>query len=459
MENKLLSEAIADYALNLSLEDVPLEVQRYGKMLILDTLGVAMAAYNLEHASIVRNTVIKLNKTTESSLWGTKQKVSMADAVLANGSLVHGMDYDDTHVAAIVHPSACVVNTAISVGEAAGSSGKEIFNAIICGWEIMVRLGLAAKGGFHDRGYHATGIVGIFASACVAAKLLKLPKKVLVNALGICGSQSAALQEFLRDGSWVKKIHPGWASHSAIYSLLLAEQGFTGPCKVFEGEFGLWTTHLGTTDGLKECFADLGVIWRTKEIAVKLYPICHFIHSFVDCILVLRDTYKFTPDMVKRIECRIEPRGSSIVCEPIEIKRRPATDYAMRFSLPYCVAMAVLKGKVSPREIDENYINDQAVMELMDKVDCVIDESAANPGRFPGWVKVFLRDGNEYEMIQRCEKGTPENPINNNDIIKKYINNAEINLSQKKVENLMQKVLCIDELTKIDGLLEEMLIN
>ena len=290
---KTVSAKIAEYALSLTLEQVPPRVLAYGKLLLLDTIGVAMANLDQEHAQVVRRVVTEMNGNQGCTLWGEKRKVSLENAVLYNASLIHGSDYDDTHVGGIVHPSASVVSTAITVGEAAGSTGKEIFEAILAGWEIIVRLALAAKGRFHDIGYHGTGIVAPFAAACVAGKLLHVSEETLVNALGICGSQAAAIQEFLRDGSWVKKIHPGWGAHSAVYAVKLAQAGFTGPRKVFEGEFGLWKTHLGAADGF-EVMDSLGKEWKTMEITFKLYPVCHMTHSFADCMFRARNEEHLT---------------------------------------------------------------------------------------------------------------------------------------------------------------------
>ncbi|KYH32209.1 MmgE/PrpD family protein [Neomoorella mulderi] len=454
-----LSEVIADFVMNFNPAEVPQGVRNHAKLLFIDALGVAIAAYNLNHAHVVRKVAKSFNKSGESTLWGTRQKVSAPDAVLANGALIHGLDFDDTHVAAIVHPSACIVPTAFAIGESVGAGGDDILMAAICGYEIMIRLGLAAQGGFHDRGYHATGVLGAFASACVAARLLKVPCEVLVNALGICGSQAAALQEFLHDGSWVKKLHPGWASHSAIYALNLAREGFTGPREVFEGGFGLWSTHLGFNEGIKDYFADLGNKWRTEEISVKLYPCCHYLHSFIDCILYLQSAHKFTYKEIERVECRIDPRGFKIVCDPISVKRRPTTDYAMRFSLPFAVAMALFRGRVGPQEFDAKYAGEQVVLDLMDKVECVADSGAERPGHFPGWVKVFLSDGAVYEHIQKYERGCKECPISETDVIQKFEINASIHLSQDRIERMLQDIRRIEELDGIEPILEKMTIS
>ena len=226
---KTISEQMAEFTLGLTYEDIPKDVIDHGKLLLTDTFGVAMACQDLDHAKAVKKTVLEMNSQKVCSLWGTDEKAMLADAILYNSCLIHGMDYDDTHVGAIIHPSAAVVSTAFTVGEMVGATGKQMLEAIVAGWEIIVRLGLAAKGRFHDVGYHGTGIASPFAAACVAAKLMGDTKETLVNALGICGSQAAAIQEFLHDGTWTKKIHPGWAAHSAVYALSLARNGYTGP--------------------------------------------------------------------------------------------------------------------------------------------------------------------------------------------------------------------------------------
>ncbi|MHC1758443.1 MAG: MmgE/PrpD family protein [Negativicutes bacterium] len=454
-----ISEQIAEYALKDSWDTVPESVRAHAKMMIADSMGVAIAAYSQEHAKAVRQVALNLASKPESTIWGTRKQVSMVDAVLANAALIHGLDYDDTHVESVVHPSASVVSTAFTVGETTGATGQEMLDAIICGYEIIIRLALAARGGFHDRGFHCTGIVAPFASACVAAKLLKMPKTVLVNALGICGSQAAALQEFLHDGSWVKKIHAGWAAHAGIYALLMAQNGLTGPREVLEGKYGLYATHIGSADGVGSVFTDLGQRWRTSEISVKLYPVCHMIHSFSDCVFELQSQHGFTPQDIAKVECRIEKRCYNIVCVPEQAKKRPTSDYGMRFSLPYIVAMSILKGKISPLEVDEKYLSDPEVLGLIDKVECLEDETVKNAGHFPGWVEITLYNGSTYRWRQEYEKGAAEHPIAASDIITKYKNNASAYLNSEQADTLFKQILRLEQLPGISFLLNLMVME
>lgn len=460
MTGKTIAEIMADFALDMSLDSVPTDVQEKCKALIMDTLGVALIAFDQKPAAIVRNTVLRMNKTGESTLWGTDKKVGMADAVLYNGALIHGMEFDDTHVGGIVHPSSVVVSTALTVGEAVGATGKEILAAAICGWEIIIRLGLATRGRFHLRGYQTTGVVGSFVASCIAAKLMKMSRQDLVNALGINGSQAAALMEFSRDATWPKKLHAGWPAHAAIYSVLMAQQGFTGPRTIFEGETGLWKSHVGDTEGLMGVFDDLGKVWMSKEVISKLYPICHYIASFVDCTFALQKKYEFTADMIKKIECRVDPLEALTIAQPIEAKKRPNSDNAMRYSLPYCVAMAIYKGKLGHQEINPQYLNNPVLENLMDKVDCIIDPAAEVKGHFPGDVKVFLNDGKEYHMVQKIEMGgSSDNPLDPNLIVQKFKENAGLYLSKENVEKIVSTLPKFDELSNVDGVIANLLVK
>jgi 2-methylcitrate dehydratase PrpD len=456
MPDQSVSQRIAAYARRFSLDDVPIPVREHAKLMLLDAFGVALASSRQPHAQSIETAIGELSGGGSYSLWGRGRKVGLADAVLYNASRIHSLDYDDTHVESVVHPSAAVAATAFAVGEGTGASGRDILEAVILGYEIIIRLGLAAAGGFHDRGFHCTGLAAPFAAACVAARLQGLPEAVLVNALGICGSQAAALQEFLHDGSWVKKIHPGWGAHAAVYALAMARHGLTGPREVFEGSYGLFAAHLGTADGVRPVFEDLGRRWVTGEIAVKRYPVCHMAHSFIDCALTLKRAHGFAAEEVAAVECRIEPRCHKIICQPEAAKKRPATDYGMRFSLPFVVAMALVNGRVGPAEIDAAHLLHPTVLAIMDGAVCIEDPSKRNPGHFPGWVKIRLRNGLELEKAQPFERGAAENPVEPADIIEKFRANAAIALAPDKAALLSDQLLGLERLKDQRGILATM---
>lgn len=449
-----LSEKIADFALQTRITDIPESVIEYGKTVLMDVFGVALTSVDLTHAKAIRKTLEELQSTGNCTLWGLKEKANLADAVMHNSCLIHGADYDDTHIAGFVHPSAPIVSTAITCGEMVNASGQEILEAMVVGWEIIIRLGLATLGRGDDIGFHTTGLIAPFASVCTAARLLKGSKETLVNALGICGSQAGALQEFLNSGAQVKKLHPGWGSHSAIYAFLLAKNGLSGPPKVFEGNFGLWKTHFGNTNGLSEAFEDLGVNWHIEGIAFKMYPICHDTHSFVDCAIRVMNREGFTADQIRHVECRIEPRCYDIVCLPLQEKTRPENDFIMRFSLQYVVAAAFVFGCVTPAEIDVNLGKDIRVLDMIDKIECIADPDKENPGYLPGWIKITLDDGREFVEQQLYEAGSFENPIDVRRVREKYFQNMQHFYSQEQTEKILGLIEGFDEMETMDEFLQ-----
>lgn len=430
---KSLSEIIAEWTLNFNLDNVPQDVVDYAKLHIMDAIGCAVMAVHEPHSQMMRNVFKKMHSYEESTLWGTNEKASLEDAVIHNGGLIHGLDYDDTHALAITHPSASVVAAAFTIGEHEHSTGKAILEATILGYEIIVRLGVAGNGKFHDIGFHPTGIISSFAAACIAAKLQGATKEELTNALGLCGSQAAAIQEYLHDGTWNKKIHPGWGVHCALYALALAKEGFLGTKDVFEGSYGFYQTHLGSIEGLFETFSDLGVVWRTREIAFKFYPTCHWTHSDMDLLLNILDENKSTYKDIEEIECFIDPRGAGSVVEPPEKKKNPETEYQMRFSLFYAMAVAAVRRHLTLKEIDLNMMSDLEIATMIEKIKITIDSTAEVPGHFPGWIKVVFKNGSIVERKQPYETGCIEKPARIDHIIRKFNENiTTINNTQKK---------------------------
>lgn len=454
-----MSERIADFACNANLHDIPPSVVEYGKSILMDVFGVALTCVNLGHAKAIWETLDELSNTGNCTLWGGSRTANLADAAMYNSCLIHGADYDDTHIAGFVHPSAPVVSTAIACGELVNASGREILEAMIVGWEVIIRLGIATKGRGDDIGFHTTGLLASFASACTAARLLGVSKEALVNALGICGSQAGALQEFLNSGAQVKKLHPGWGSHCAIYAVLLAKHGLSGPPRVFEGTFGLWKTHFGDVDGLEESFRDLGQTWHIEQVAFKMYPICHDTHSFVDCAIRVMNREGFSADQIRHVECRIEPRCYDIVCMPLKAKTRPQNDFIMRFSLQYVVAASLLFGCVTPAEINMGFANDARVLNLIDKIESVPDPDKENPGYLPGWIKITLNDGREYTEEQLYEAGSSQNPIDIRHVRGKYFLNMKHFYSQAQAEKILDLIQGFDKMETVNPFLKAIAVR
>lgn len=457
MNSYTISEQISYFALNLQYDDIPNTVIEAAKKHILDTIGVALLSVKTSPTSpIIRKVVCEAGSAAECTLWGSADKVCLADAVLCNSTVIHGLDFDDTHTGAITHPSTSVLSTAFAVGEKLNKSGAEILTAAIAGYETIVRMGLAADGGFHDAGFHPSGILAPFACVLTAGKLMGCDMNILVNALGIAGSQAGTIMEFLHDGSWVKMVHPGWGALCAIYAVKMAAAGLTGPKTVFEGKYGVFPVHLGSVKSLPQRMATLGKEWLTPDIAFKLYPCCHHNHSFIDIMQKLMREQHFTADDIEAIEARGTHMCASQICDPKEVKIRPQTEYMMKFSLYYIIAMTALHGKITAEEINLKYAHDPKVLDMIDRITFITDESIAVKGHMPAKLKITLKDKRVFSGEQQYEKSAGENPITLNDILDKYYGCVSGCLSKDKADAIADKALQFEKLENISGLLKDM---
>src|SRR3989449_8560769 len=271
MPHPSVARRYARFVLGQALYDLPAPVVAKVALLALDTLRSCLASSRQDFGRAVLQTAERLGGPAESTLIGTKGKVGAAGAVLANAALAHGLDFDDTREDAIVRTGCAAVPTALAVAEATRASGAAALEATIAAVEVMCRVGLAVPGRFHARHFHPTSLTASFAAAVVAGKLGGLDEDQLVNALGICGSQAGGIIEYLADGTWTKRLHPGWAAHAGLIATRLARSGFTGPESVFEGEHGFYAAFAGGHDAerLEREVRSLGSTWEILNLTYK----------------------------------------------------------------------------------------------------------------------------------------------------------------------------------------------
>ncbi len=457
MNKPTLSDKISRFSLNLKYEQIPKEIVSYAKLLLIDSIGCAIAAIGEDHSQRIFSVLSKKHSAEEASLWGSKIKVDMDDAVLYNGALIHGLDYDDTRALGIVHPSSSVVTCGLTVGEALQKNGRDVLTAMICGYEVLLRIAGFTHGRLHDRGFHPTGCCNAFSSAAIAGKLMGVTHEVLCNALGMCGSKAAAILEFLRDGSDIKKLHPGWGVHCALYDLAFAKEGYTGPKEVLEGKQGFMMAHIGTVTGIDTWFSDFGSKWHTGGIAFKFYPVCHWLHGFNDILFALQKEHSFGGDDIETLECIIDERVDRVGYATPD-KLRPATEYHQRFSLFYTMGMAAYKGRLGPKEINIEHMKDEKLLEMIDRIKITVDPAADVPGHFPAQLRVTLKDGRSYYGSQPYEVGSKENPATREQVLTKYYDNTIEYLGLEKSKAIVDLVDDIEKCSNIKELLSLMVI-
>ncbi len=440
------SEALAAFAARLTYASLPAPVVAKAKLHLLDVLGVALASSTMPFARMAYEAARGLGGGGLATVIGFAEGLPPAWAALINGTLAHGIDFDDTHQASVVHVSASVAPAALASAEATEVDGQRFLTALVIGLESAVRVGLVARGSFHDRGFHPTGICGTFAAALVAGKLAGLDPAQLAHALGLCGSMAAGSLEFLTDGSWAKRVHAGWAAHGGLVAAELAQRGFTGPRGVLDGRFSLYRSHLGDAGwDLDALTRDLGERWELLDIALKPYPCCHYTHAFIDCAAAVRRSPGYSPEEIERVECFISAREIPIVCEPAATKRVPQADYDAKFSLPYAVACMLVRGHVDVDDFTDDAIRDPAVLRVSDRVVYRPDPDADFPRRFPGRVRVTMRDGRTLEWHEPINRGSAERPLLDDEVRAKFRRNASRTLPPEQVTAI---VTAVDELER-----------
>ena len=431
---------LARFVVGLSLDRVPEPVTAKAALLALDTLGNALAAAREDFGVAVLGVAERLGGAAESALLSRRARVATANAVLANATLAHGLDFDDTREDAIVHTGCVAVTTALAAGEAVGAGGRGVLEALIAGVEVMCRVGLAVPGALHARHFHPTSITSSFAAAAATAKLHKLSEDQLVHAFGICGSQAAGVIEYLADGSWTKRLHPGWGAHAGVIATLLAREGFTGPATVLEGEHGLYAAFAGGHAGgrLDALLDGLGQTWELEELTLKPYPCGSIAQPYMDCAVRLRERVK--PQEIVAIRCRTAAGPVPRLWEPLAAKHAPPNGYAAKFSLPYLLATILVRGRAGLAEFDDAAVREPAVLDVARRVSYELDATIDYPRQFVGDVEITLADGRSLRERQDRPRGGPDAPLTRTEIEAKFRGNAGLALPPDKVEAAIRAV-------------------
>ncbi|MDO9568150.1 MAG: MmgE/PrpD family protein, partial [Hydrogenophaga sp.] len=314
-----IAAQLAAFAHGLTPDMLPAAVVEQAKLLMLDALGIALASSQHDFAHCAYRGLHALGGAGDSAVMGAFAPLPLRDAVLMNGILVHGLDFDDTHPGAITHPSASAFPLALGLAAQRHASGAEMIMTYVLAIEVAARLGAAAQGRFHDVGFHPTGLVGAFGCALAAGKLMGLDQAGLEHAQGVVLSMASGSMEFLSDGAWTKRMHSGWAGVSGLTATALAGAGFRGPSQPYEGRFGLYASHLaarGLNADLSLCARGLGERWELMDVAVKLYPTCHYTHASIDAALALRAAGLRT-DEIASVQVLLPQGVHPVVCEPV----------------------------------------------------------------------------------------------------------------------------------------------
>ena len=450
-----LSERVGKFASEFKLSQVSEEGVLRAKLSILDAIGVAMASTRYDFAHKTHTGIAAMGDVGNAPVIGMPTRLSVRDSMLMNGALVHGIDYDDSHNWAAFHPTASAFPCVLGTAHHLGASCSDMLAAFILGIEVMTRVGGAASGWFQPAGFHPTGHVGAFGCAVAAGWLMGHNPAQHANAQGIVLSAASGSMEFLAEGAWTKRLHPGQAAVAGFQASMLAQQGFIGPRMAYEGRFGLYRSlfgERGRNANFEAVAAELGDVWQVEHMAVKPYPACHYTHSCADAIFELMKKGLKAQD-VEVVNVKVAKEEMPIVCEPIEKKRRPLTGYEAKFSIPYTVALCLTTGKHGLFEFDdESLLTRMDMLDLCDRVVCEVDIEADFPRHFSSDVTVKLKNGKTMHHREELNRGCVDRPLSPADICGKFMENASLTMNQNKATELMNTILNIEKVHRVSDL-------
>jgi 2-methylcitrate dehydratase PrpD len=426
-----LSEQLADAVQNA--RNVPREM---AEKLLIDVAGLCVAARNTDYVAAA---LAGWEASGGCTAIGHSRALDAAGAAFVNGTAAHGEDFDDTFEGGPVHAGAVVVPAVLAVAERERLSGRDSLLGIAVGVEVMCRASLVAPKLIHQAGFHPTAVLGAMGAAASVATALRFSKNQFVNALGIAGSMAAGIIEYLAEGAWTKRMHPGWAAQSGIRAADLARAGFVGPRAVFEGTHGLYHGFARTTEGdWDKLVGGFGERWVANSLAFKLYACGTMTQPYVDCARRLAEKGVRAEEVVE-VVCEAAEGTLHRLWEPLADKQRPPNAYAAKFSQPYCIAAGFVLGHAGLEAFTEERVRDERLRSLAAKVRYEIDPDNPYPDEFTGHVRARLKDGRTLEERQAHLRGGRNEPLSRADIEEKFRRNcAHGGWPQARTEGLLQ---------------------
>jgi 2-methylcitrate dehydratase PrpD len=416
-----VAQHLAERIATLRADTLPPAVRRKCEDLLIEVVGLCVTARNEDY---IKSALAGCDDEGPCTAIGHARTFSAASAAFINGTAAHGEDFDDTFEGGPVHAGAVIVPAVLAACERHRPEGAAALLGTAVGTEVMCRLSTVVPKAVHKAGFHPTAIFGVMGAAAGVGAALGLNAKQTVDALGIAASFASGIIEYLAEGAWTKRLHPGWAAQSGIRAALLARGGFLGPRTVFEGVHGLFHGFAHTTQGDYDAVTgDFGKRWVTETLAFKPYPCGTMAHPYIDCAKRLA-ARGIKPGEVKELICEVAEGTVHRLWEPLADKQRPPSGYAAKFATPFILATSFVRGGVGLDAFTEQAVRDKDVLALSSKVRYVIDHDNAYPNNFTGHIRAVLNDGRVIEERQPHFRGGAHEPLTRADIEEKFMLNG-----------------------------------
>ncbi len=454
MEETECSYKLAEHCAGIGSTPLSPEIIAHAKYLLLDFLGLAAKGLSMVSTQNVHGMIRKIGGTGEGTVIGTGLKPLPQYAALANAASSHSMSMDDIYTPASIHPGSAIFAAALAAAEKEEVSGKRMLEGAVAGYETTLRIADAVDSKSHYAfGYHPTATCGTFGATAAVSRILGLDAEATVSAFGIAGSMAAGLMAFMLDGAWTKRIHPGLSAQRGIQAAYLAAEGFKGPRAVLEGKWGFLSTTSNSADTtlLTE---GLGERPRILDTGLKLHACCRYNQSAIDACLEIRKENEGAFENIEKIRVHIFKAAYPLVLEPWEEKMNPKTDVQAQFSLPYTVAVALVKGRVSFDEFNPELLGDPIIRDMMHRVEVIHDPDLDPlfPKSWPTRVIIHTTDNRSFENRVDYPKGDVENPLSWDELVDRFCQNSGSVFDVTRQSRIVEKVNQFEDVENVTAL-------
>ena len=437
-----VTEKLARFAVETSYRSFPKPVVHQAKRCFLDLLGVALGGSQQPLGKILVKVAKDFGGKPQATILGHGLKTSVMNAALINGAMAHALDFDDTHIGSIGHPSAPVIPAVLAVAEWKGLSGKSALEAFLLGFEVETRIGMGLGPKHYERGWHNTSTYGRFGAAVAAGKLLGLSLGEMKQAMGLAGTQAAGLR--LVFGTMTKPFHPGKSAFDGVLSAILAQRGFTCAPNILEAKKGFVET-LGVHSKLEPMVKNLGKTYQVLKDTFKPYAACLLTHPTIDAIIDMRNKYDLRPEDVENIQCDV-----ARFCLDSAGQVEPKTGLAGKFSTYYCAALALAEGVAGEDMFTDRKVLDPKMVALRKKVKARIVPRFKDT---EAKVTITTKGGKKYSAFVDRPKGDPRNPPTDRELEDKFRSLAAFVLPQRKIDSLVKTIWRLEKVSNIRELI------
>ncbi|MDG1378265.1 MAG: MmgE/PrpD family protein [Yoonia sp.] len=438
-----IAERIAAWGSKLTPESLPAATKTKMRDILVDIVGLSVAARDTNYVG----SVIAAAEPGDFTVIAQPHGAAASSAALVNGTASHGEDFDDTFEGGPVHSGVVIVPALLAAAEVHKLENDRVVLGMAAGTELLCRLALTLPKGVHKAGFHPTAVLGAFAATFGICVACRTDAKTTAHALGVVGSMASGIIEYLGDGSWTKRMHPGWAAQSGLRAHALAKAGFVGPKWVFEGTHGAFSGFAHPVKPRPEMlFDDLGQRWVCDTITFKPYPCGTMVQPYIDCAIGLK-TRGVRLDGISKITCKTAEGIVHRLWEPLDLKRRPPTDYAAKFSVPYGVALGLVRGRASLADFTPDGIADPKLLDIAGKVGFVVDPENPYPAAFTGHIRIDYDDGSVEEVNQGHMRGGIVEPLTRSEIDAKF----RANVAFGKLENADALLAICNQIGAMEG--------